>query len=108
MASDKLPRLTWCVTGPLTFFPLHAAGLYSRTSLHIQKRIFDFVVTSYTPSLSILLPRRDINRGPLNSLRVLAVSQPATSGYSKLPGTEDEVCALKECVGDLTWLDHEQ
>lgn len=46
-----LPHVTWCTTGPLSFLPLHAAGYYNR-----PYKIFDYVISSYTPTLTALLP----------------------------------------------------
>jgi CHAT domain-containing protein len=48
------PRLHWCPTGPFTSAPLHAAGVYDGPK---SERIScaDFVVSSYTPTLTTLL-----------------------------------------------------
>src|ERR1700761_1717477 len=109
MADGRLPRLTWCATGPLTFLPLHAAGLYDTASLLPPTRVFDFVVSSYTPSLSALLPRDTIDRRLSDdNLRILAVSQPATPDQFPIPATRDEVLAIEQCVGNITWLDHKK
>ena len=52
----RLPHVTWCPTGPLTRLPLHAAGIYD---LHVptdsRPRVYDYVVSSDTPSLTGLL-----------------------------------------------------
>ncbi|CAE6501068.1 unnamed protein product [Rhizoctonia solani] len=84
-ASEGLPHITWCPTGTLSFLPLHAAGDYDVP----RSRVFDYVISSYTPTLTALLtstPR------PLNSnCRVLAIGQAATPGRSPLPGTTKEL-----------------
>lgn len=92
----KIPHITWCPTGPLTFLPLHAAGIYTpSTTLSIS----DFVVSSYTPNLTTLLyaRTRTVPEGPP---RVLIVSQPATPGQAPLPGVTKEVSALKKHFPD--------
>src|ERR1700761_8282575 len=108
MTHDKLPHITWCATGPLAFLPLHAAGLYRPTSCHLRKAIFDFVTSSYTSSLSALLPHCGIDQGRSGPLTILAISQPATPGQSHIPATHDEIRKIKGCVEHVTWLDHDQ
>ncbi|KDN43177.1 hypothetical protein RSAG8_06330, partial [Rhizoctonia solani AG-8 WAC10335] len=85
----RLPHVTWCLTGPLSFLPIHAAGDYSQT----QSRIFDYVVSSYIPTLSALSPSTpsSLNR----NCRVLAVGQAATPGHNPLPGTIEELAHVK-------------
>ncbi|CAE6424983.1 unnamed protein product [Rhizoctonia solani] len=81
----ELPRLTWCTTGRLAMLPLHAAGYYNRP----RCKLSDFVVSSYTPTLSAL-----ISASSTPSIRhsdVLAISQEKTPGQSHLPGTKQEL-----------------
>ncbi|KAI0318801.1 CHAT domain-containing protein [Amylostereum chailletii] len=97
------PRLWWCPTGPLAFLPIHAAGLYDETGAGLK--VFEYVVSSYTPTLMNLVDarRRRIQQNPSSPARaILAVSQPAT-----LPNTTVEIEAIKELVepGTLRWLD---
>ncbi|KAG8789641.1 hypothetical protein FRC12_013359 [Ceratobasidium sp. 428] len=82
---DDLPHITWCATGMLSFFPLHAAGLYDGTS----RNTFDLVVSSYTPTLAALLAPD--NAGVMPHAGVLAVGQVNTPGLSPLPKTADEL-----------------
>ncbi|KAK0484524.1 CHAT domain-containing protein [Armillaria novae-zelandiae] len=58
----KLPSVTWCATGPLAFLPLHTA-------------VFDYVLSSYTPTLAALINATNKCRSP--SPNILAVSQPS-------------------------------
>lgn len=84
------PRIFWCATGPLSFLPLHAAGLYTKTEK--GHKIFDYVTSSYTPTVTALLdPPRS---GPSDFQGLLAVSQPSTPGQSRLPGTVEEVSVV--------------
>ena len=86
-----MPHITWCITGPLTFLPIHAAGLYGESE---QPKIFDYVVSSYTPTLTALLSaKRPAQRSATS--RLLAVSQPATPRQQPLPGTVREVDAIQ-------------
>ncbi|VDC05884.1 unnamed protein product [Peniophora sp. CBMAI 1063] len=85
MENDRLPHITWCPTGWLAYLPLHAAGLYNEA---FGPRVFDFVVSSYAPSLSALIrschkPVHCSGAAP----RMLLVTQSATPGQSALPGT---------------------
>ena len=87
-----MPHVTWCLTGPLTFLPIHAAGLYGAQD---RPKIFDYVVSSYTPTLSTLLSAQRRPRRSSQAVRLLTVSQPATPGQMRLPGTVDEVNAIE-------------
>ncbi|KAJ6524601.1 CHAT domain-containing protein [Mycena vulgaris] len=51
--SDNPPRLWWCPTGPFTFLPIHAAGIYEDQS--VDESLMDYVISSYTPTLTALL-----------------------------------------------------
>ncbi|KDN33683.1 hypothetical protein RSAG8_13221, partial [Rhizoctonia solani AG-8 WAC10335] len=85
----NLPHITWCPTGAMTFLPLHAAGNYDEP----QSRVFNYVVSSYTPTLTAILESN------LSSLtcdsQVLAIGQKATPGHSRLPGTAMELEFVK-------------
>ncbi|KAI0030189.1 CHAT domain-containing protein [Vararia minispora EC-137] len=92
------PRLTWCLTGPTAFFPLHAAGLYVDDTP--GTKAFEFVASSYTPTLSILADANNaLTREPENPfMGVLAVSLPHTPGLPSIPNTVTEVEALHKAV----------
>ncbi|CAE6460475.1 unnamed protein product [Rhizoctonia solani] len=83
---DELPHITWCLTGPLAFLPLHAAGRYTDPSP--KSRIFNYVISSYTPTINGLLSPTVCH----NSFSgILAVGQASTPGLSALPGTKKEL-----------------
>ncbi|CAE6372838.1 unnamed protein product [Rhizoctonia solani] len=82
---DPMPHITWCPTGALSFLPLHAAGDYDLP----RSRVFDYVVSSYTPTLAALHASSSTPVG--RGCRVLAVGQSVTPGYSPLPGTIAEL-----------------
>jgi CHAT domain-containing protein/tetratricopeptide (TPR) repeat protein len=48
------PRLHWCANGDFVFLPLHAAGVYSGP-LANRQCCSDYVISSYTPTVSALL-----------------------------------------------------
>jgi tetratricopeptide (TPR) repeat protein len=48
------PRLHWCANGDFVFLPLHAAGVYAGP-LANRECCSDYVVSSYTPTVSALL-----------------------------------------------------
>ncbi|KAF8689709.1 TPR-like protein, partial [Rhizoctonia solani] len=84
-----MPHITWCPTGALSFLPLHAAGDYDMT----QSRVFDYAVSSYTPTLTALLGS---GSSPTNCRpRILGVGQAATPGLTPLPGTTIELGYLQ-------------
>ncbi|KAF9240012.1 hypothetical protein BU15DRAFT_61645 [Melanogaster broomeanus] len=94
---------------PLAFLPLHAAGIYDPGQTD-HPRVFDFVISSYTPSLSALLnvvrPEEPAHHATQRFFTSSAVSQPTTPNQSRLPGTVKEVAAVQKIVGaeKLTWL----
>ncbi|CAE6442486.1 unnamed protein product, partial [Rhizoctonia solani] len=90
---EPLPHITWCPTGSLSFLPLHAAGDYSQP----RSRIFDYVVSSYTPTLTALLVRTP--RSLTRDCRVLAIGQANTPGHASLPGTTQELTCVKAQTG---------
>ncbi|KEP45563.1 aromatic di-alanine and TPR containing protein [Rhizoctonia solani 123E] len=86
---EHLPHVTWCLTGPLSFLPLHAAGDYTQP----QSRIFNYVVSSYIPTLTALLASS--GRSFKQNCRILAVGQATTPGHGSLPGTIQELEHVK-------------
>ncbi|KZV65474.1 hypothetical protein PENSPDRAFT_638363 [Peniophora sp. CONT] len=107
--SARLPHITWCPTGPLTQLPLHAAGIYDATQ-HRRPHVFDFVVSSYTPSLSALLRCTQGSSHRSSQPNMLVVAQPATPGLSFLPGTRKECARISAIIPETayTLLEHEQ
>ena len=67
--------------------PIHAAGLYD--TQEIGEKASDYVVSSYTPTLSAILePSGSTVQG---NFQVLAVAQASAPGAPSIPMTEDEV-----------------
>ncbi|EUC59239.1 aromatic di-alanine and TPR containing protein [Rhizoctonia solani AG-3 Rhs1AP] len=80
-----LPHIIWCPTGVLSFLPLHAAGDYTQP----RSRVFDYVISSYTPTLSALFASSPSSLSPAS--RILAIGQKNTPHHSPLPGTANEL-----------------
>ncbi|VDB87833.1 unnamed protein product [Peniophora sp. CBMAI 1063] len=108
-SDEALPLITWCPTGPLTQVPLHAAGIYTDP---LGPRTFNYVVSSYTPSLSALHRSYEGITKQHPDPRVLIVTQPATPKHSPLPGTKAEGIRLQEILShahiDRELLNHDQ
>ena len=103
----------WCATGPLASLPLHAAGLYGKKNTGPGSVISDFVISSYTPTISALLDRVNNSRKIKEEYKgILLVSQPKTPGLSRLPGTTKEAQLvskqLKKDVSCVTCLDADE
>ncbi|KAF8548819.1 hypothetical protein OG21DRAFT_1422363, partial [Imleria badia] len=94
-----LSRIFWCPTGPFMFLPIHAAGLYGTQYSEPGHKVFDFVISSYVPTLSILMPPiRDPNSS--GNIRILAVPQPSSDGQSRLPGVHTELDHIREIISN--------
>ncbi|KAF5347402.1 hypothetical protein D9758_011252 [Tetrapyrgos nigripes] len=103
--NGNLPHVTWCPSGSLSFLPLHAAGIYKDNESCIGQRIFDHVVSSYTPSITALLAAQtQDSTQPIAAPRVLAISQPNTPNEDELSLTVTEVETVQKIHPDLTWL----
>jgi CHAT domain-containing protein len=86
------PRVHWCPVGALAFLPIHAAGVYSQGRLECCS---DYVISSYTPTLSALRRAR-MNSVPMTrqSLVLLAAAASASSalpGWSLLGNVRSEI-----------------
>ncbi|KAK0703692.1 CHAT domain-containing protein [Lasiosphaeria miniovina] len=70
---SRLPRLWWVSSGWISVFPIHAAGEYSNSKnpkpSERRRHVFDFFVSSYTPSLGALeYARRTMHRMSSNTV----------------------------------------
>ncbi|KAJ7084958.1 CHAT domain-containing protein [Mycena epipterygia] len=90
--STSPPRLWWCPIGPLAFLPLHAAGLYGTYG---EDCVSDYVVSSYTPTLSALL---NPPIGSTTAFKMTAVIEPNAPNASYLPGAEAELQKIERRV----------
>jgi tetratricopeptide (TPR) repeat protein len=90
--AGRRARIWWCPTGPLTFLPLHAAGVHDDGG----DSVLDHVVSSYALTLRLLQrarerPRRGADTAPI------VVALPETPGQRPLPnvGLEASVVAAR-------------
>ncbi|KAJ7248774.1 TPR-like protein [Mycena rebaudengoi] len=108
--NQDLGRIWWCPTGPLAFLPIHAAGLYGEDQAFGSK-LSDFLISSYTPSLTALIQGFCPHSESQAELQFLAVTQPSAQGQPYLPGTQDEIACIQRCLEGkkvhLEWLDEE-
>ncbi|KAF8704371.1 TPR-like protein, partial [Rhizoctonia solani] len=92
------PHLTWCTTGLLSMLPLHACGYYTRKDKNSLTRIFDHVVSSYTPTLgALLLANRQASDSSVCP-SIVAIGQKDTPGQSSLPQTVAELKCIQARV----------
>ncbi|KAJ7084120.1 CHAT domain-containing protein [Mycena epipterygia] len=107
--SQDLGRIWWCPTGPLAFLPIHAAGLYGEDQAFGSK-LSDFLISSYTPSLSALIQGFHPCSGSQADLKILAVTQPLAHGQCEIPGTQEEIRCIEQHAKDkvpVQWLDQD-
>ncbi|KIM20452.1 hypothetical protein M408DRAFT_82008 [Serendipita vermifera MAFF 305830] len=89
-------RIWWCASGSLAFLPIHAAGDYDSNG--VGENILDYVVSSYTPTLTALLDQSQPDM--TEDFQILTVAQPSTPHTLPLPGTEREVRLIKEIANN--------
>ncbi|KAF9027639.1 hypothetical protein BDZ89DRAFT_797783 [Hymenopellis radicata] len=93
--SKRRERIHWCLTGPLAFLPLHAAGDYTKSEY--GHKVYDYVISSYIPTLESIIRGNDISHTAAGSkqddtkTKVLAVACPKAGGHQYIPATKDEV-----------------
>ncbi|KAG6372437.1 hypothetical protein JVT61DRAFT_7534 [Boletus reticuloceps] len=82
----------------LSCFFLSMPLVFMTPSIQYPGTVFDFVVSPYVPTLSLLAPSCSIHAAPNSDLRLLAVRQPPTDGQSRLPGVHTELEYIKEVI----------
>ncbi|KAJ7808974.1 TPR-like protein [Mycena leptocephala] len=92
--THNFQRIWWCPTGPLTFLPIHAAGIYGANEIFGSK-LSDFVISSYTPSLTALIQGFRPRSQSQKSFQVLVVAQPSAQGQTYIPGTQAEITSIQ-------------
>ena len=95
----ELLHIWWCATGPLTFLPIHAAGIYATSITKAGPTLSDFAISSYIPNVSTLTERvlNSDKRGEMETAFFM-ISQPATPNLPCIPGTRKEVLAIKQLL----------
>lgn len=95
------PRVWWCVTGPLTFLPIHAAGIYNENTTGSGFNISDYVVSSYTPTLNAIINATGSHKASQTFQGLLAVCQQNTPGQSPLPNTKVELTQIQQLATNV-------
>lgn len=102
-ASDQWPRIWWIPTGPLSMFPLHAAGRHLERS---HQSVIDRAMSSYSLSIRALeqtvkLAHRkpDIIKAQSHMRRALVVDMEHTPRGTPLPFAGKEVEVVREACG---------
>jgi CHAT domain-containing protein len=101
-------RLWWCVSGLLSFLPVHAAGHHETRFEAAPATLIDRLIPSYTPTIRALAYARRIRptrsrydeAAGLDGVRVVAVAMPYTDNASDLLGAKAEVALLQQRVPD--------
>ncbi|CUA71909.1 Pentafunctional AROM polypeptide [Rhizoctonia solani] len=88
---ESLPRLTWCTNRELSMLPLHAAGYYDRP----RSKVSDFVISSYTPTLSALLSALSAPSTPHSQLLAIGQETCPSQSLDPLPGTRKELTFIE-------------
>ena len=101
-SNQSQPRIWWCPTGPLSFLPIHAAGIYGNEKTPIGSCVSDYVVSSYTPTITTLNKIKEASTAKQSSTSLLLISQPSTPGQSPIPAAKLETDILRNLVGPLT------
>jgi tetratricopeptide (TPR) repeat protein len=98
--TDNWPQVWWIPIGPLSWFPIHAAGTYSDGKF---ESTLDRVMSSYSSSVKSLIKGRchssQSSTRPVSE-RALLVAMPKTPGFSPLSCAEEEIAMLADlCPG---------
>ena len=89
---NNLIHVWWSLTGPLAFLPIHAAGLYGSSQSSVPGcKLADYVVSSYTPTLTALI--EGSHPKSQSKPKLLAVGLPDKSG---LPNVKKEIDILEK------------
>lgn len=82
----------WCPTSDFAFLPLHAAGVY----VHDVECCSDYVVSSYTPTVTILLEaRRGVQPVRTSDAKVFLVAEANAPDVEPLDSVSDEVGTIR-------------
>ncbi|CAE6427533.1 unnamed protein product [Rhizoctonia solani] len=97
---SNLPHITWCGTGPLTFLPLHAAGDYSKPGY----KTFEYVISSYTPTLGTLLSTSDSSEKPQAPRILLTAEDWEYPQCKRIEGSKATPKAVLAAMQDHNWI----
>jgi CHAT domain-containing protein len=98
----RRPRLHWCTAGEFTHVPVHAAGIYTGED---QECCSDYIVSSYTPTLSTLLrARKGLQPITTANAKLLLVAAEHTAdtrlpALGKVKAEMRDICSVVEKAG---------
>jgi hypothetical protein len=100
---DCWPHIWWIPTGPLSKFPIHAAGHHTNGS---AQTVLDRVMSSYSSSIKAIIhgrrQRRNLEGMVSKPAKALLVAIEHTPGYySRLPFATREVEMLHDLCGSM-------
>ncbi|KAG5747343.1 hypothetical protein H9Q70_009971 [Fusarium xylarioides] len=93
------PHLWWIMTGLLTKFPIHAAGVHRKGT---SDSILDRVISSYQTSVQSIIRGRKRRTAARPLQQALLVSMEKTPGSFNLPNAPKEVAAVREVCESMS------
>jgi hypothetical protein len=98
LADRDRPRVWWCPTGCFAHLPIHAAGAD-------DKWCSDYVVSSYTPTISSLIGARKeytpVKKQDVKAL-IAAVPQSFSSEWDEIASTTEEASIVEASLPEGT------
>jgi tetratricopeptide (TPR) repeat protein len=98
---DNWPHIWWVLTGALTHFPIHAAGMHSKISS--DETVLDRVISSYASSVRSLIHSRQgaVQKDSTKDQQALLISMSKTPHQSPLPFAVDEIRTIEPLIRDI-------
>ncbi len=94
-SGEEWPRVWWCLSGVLTFFPMHAAGIHGSDGE--GRAVLDRAVSSTVPTVGAATADA-VADDPAGKDQILAIVMPETPGEDDLPGALEETRQLELLV----------
>jgi hypothetical protein len=98
-SDDSWPHVWWIPTGPLSKFPLHAAGHHSVRS---AETVLDRVMSSYASSIKAIIHGRRRRLQPATSAQALLIAMEHTPGNEVLPFATKEVAMVRNLCRSMS------
>ncbi|KAK2731046.1 hypothetical protein FQN57_003707 [Myotisia sp. PD_48] len=92
-SNDHWPHIWWISTGPLSKFPLHAAGYHHRKNF---ETMLDRVMSSYSPSVQAIIRGRSRPTSQPTIAHALLIAMEHTPNNARLPFAAKEVDILRD------------
>ncbi|KAM5352924.1 hypothetical protein ACJ41O_005646 [Fusarium nematophilum] len=91
-SNDRWPRMWWVMTGLLTKFPIHAAGLHAKGTC---ETVIDRVISSYHTSVQAIIRNRKRPFSKATSRQAVLVAMEHTPGSPRLPFASKEIATVR-------------